>query len=88
MEKCDLIVLSIKVMIVLKVTKTNGFTPYLEDTLKKKNTGGVSSSPQPSLLRVNQSLKQKSIYRMLLIYWNTRLLLRTLYKRICMFCLL
>ena len=46
LERCDLIVLSIKVIIVLKVTKTNGFTPYLEDTLKKtKHRRGVKFTP-------------------------------------------
>ena len=48
LERCDLIVLSIKVIIVLKVTKTNGFTPYLEDTLKKKTQEGCQIHPIPA----------------------------------------
>ena len=72
-------------MIVLKVTKTPGFTPSLEDTFLKKPQERCQVYPHPSLLRVNQSLQQKSIYRILLILWDTRLLLRTLYKMICTF---
>ena len=78
-------VLSIKTIIVLKVKKAHGFTPSLEDTFLKKPQEKCQIYPHPSLLRVNQSLKQKFIYRMLLIFWDTRLLLRTLYKMICMF---
>ena len=48
----------IGLMIILKVTKNQGFTLSLEDAFLEKLKGG-QADPLPQLLRVNRKTKEK-----------------------------
>ena len=55
-------------MIILKVTKNQGFTLSLEDTLFEKPQGGVSNRPPspPAVLGLRSSRRTSSTKRLLL----------------------
>ena len=62
-------------VIILKVTKKQGFTPSLENTVLKKPQGGGQNYPTPSLVRFKSSWFQGEKKLIYLISLNIRSLI-------------
>ena len=56
--------------IILKVTKSQGFTLYLEDTYLEKPQGGVGGADWPSLSRFRVKPHRKRLTILVKNYWN------------------